>query len=140
MSDEDLTQEVCVRALDAFRRAGDVKYPRAFLMKIVSDTIRDHWRRRRSGETVDFLEERFFRFTPDFEDEIDRDRKIDLLRRSLARLDTPKRHVIALYYEQGLSVREIAKRQGRTQSAVKMDLLRGRQKLAHLMGAAQSKT
>jgi len=139
MSDEDLTQEVCVRALDAFRRAADVRYPRAFLMKIVSDTIRDHWRRRRSAENFDFLEERFLRFTPDLEDEIDRDRKIDLLRRSLARLDTPKRHVIALYYEQGLSVREIAKRQGRTQSAVKMDLLRGRQKLAQLMRAAQSK-
>jgi len=132
--DEDLTQEACMRALDAFRRAGHVQYPRAFLIKVVGDTVRDHWRRRRPAENIDSVQERFVCFTPDFENEIDRDRQTELLHAAMALLDPPKRRVLELFYMQDLSVTEIAAKQQRTRSAVKMDLLRARQKLAQLMG------
>ena len=131
--DEDLTQEVCMRALDAFRRAGHVRYPKAFLTKIVSDTVRDHWRRRRPTENLESLDERFTCFTPSLEIEIDHRRQMSLLRDSLKRLEAPRRRVIELFYLQGMPVREIAVRENRSLSAVKMDLLRGRQKLAQMM-------
>jgi RNA polymerase sigma-70 factor (ECF subfamily) len=134
--DDDLTQEACMRALDAFRRAGHVQYPRAFLMKIVCDTVRDHWRRRRPTEPLDLLDERFLCFTPNFENEIDRTRQLNLLQTSLDKLEPARRHVLELFYVQGLQVREIALRERRSQSAIKMDLLRGRQKLARLMGVS----
>src|SRR5438128_11752179 len=78
--DDDLTQEACMRALDAFRRTRDVAHPRAFLMKIVCDTVRDHWRRRRPADRIDSVDERFLCFTPDLDTVIDRDRQSDLLR------------------------------------------------------------
>ena len=136
--DEDLTQEACVRALDAFRRTREVQYPRAFLMKIVFDTVHDHWRRRHPTENIDILDERFVCFTPDFETTIDRKRKLCRLHRCLQKLEPSKRRTIELFYMQGLSVRDIALRQERKLSAVKMDLLRGRKRLAELMGIAES--
>ena len=45
--DEDLEQEAMLKAVEAFRRQAHVRHPRAFLMKIVRDAVRDHWRRRR---------------------------------------------------------------------------------------------
>ena len=137
--DEDLTQEVCMRAIDAFRRAGEVHYPRAFLMKIVLDTVRDHWRRRRPTEDIDALDERLMCCTPEFEKDIDRARKLKLLRLSLKRLEPTKRRIIESFYLDGLSVREIAERERRGISAVKMDLVRGRARLAELMGIRRCK-
>ena len=48
LHDDDLEQEASLRAVEAFRRR-DVKHPRAFLMKIIHDTVSDHWRRRLPG-------------------------------------------------------------------------------------------
>ena len=138
--DEDLTQEACMRALDAFRRVGKIDYPRAFLMKIVLDTVRDHWRRKRPTENIDGLDERLIGFTPALDLLIDRDRRLCRLHRSLRQLDPAKRHTLTMYYLEGLSVREIAGAQQRTVSAVKMDLLRARKKLAKLMTADNSIT
>ncbi len=127
-----------MRALDAFRRTRDVQYPRAFLMKIVIDTVHDHWRRRRPTENLELLDERFVCFTPAFEVAIDRNRKLCRLHRCLRKLDPAKRRTIELFYMKGLSVRDIALQQHRKLSAVKMDLLRGRKRLAELMGIAES--
>jgi DNA-directed RNA polymerase specialized sigma24 family protein len=40
--DEDLEQDVALQALEAFRRIEQVTHPRALLMKIVRDAVRDH--------------------------------------------------------------------------------------------------
>ena len=136
--DEDLTQEACMRALGAFRRVGKIDYPRGFLMKIVLDTVRDHWRRRRPTENLDGLDERLIGFTPALDLLIDRKRNLCRLHRSLRQLDPTRRHTINLFYLEGKSVREIAVLQQRSVSAVKMDLLRARKKLAELMTADHS--
>ena len=51
LHDEDLEQDATLKAVEAFRKQFDVRYPRAFLRKIVGDTVRDHWRRRRRWRT-----------------------------------------------------------------------------------------
>ena len=132
--DEDLTQDACVRALEAFKRTDKIDYPRAFLMKVVSDTVRDYWRKKRPTENIDMLDERVLCFTPQFDLLIDRKRRLCRLHRSIRQLEPAKRHTIELFYIQNLSVRDIALLQKRSVSAVKMDLLRARKRLAELMG------
>jgi len=132
--DDDLAQEASLRALDAFRRAGHVHHPRAFLKKIVCDTVRDHWRRRRPPEDLESVDERFVCVKPDLDDEIDRERRLCRLRAAMQRLSASRRQVIEMYYMQDLSIAEIAAEQHRTRSAVKMDLLRARRQLAKFMG------
>jgi len=131
--DEDLEQDVALHALEAFRRLDEVTHPRALLMKIVCDAVRDHWRRRRSSEDIDGIDERFVSHMPAFETEIDRDRSLVLLRRALGQLPPTKRALLELFYIQDHSIPEIAALQGRSVSAVKMELARSRQSLARIV-------
>ena len=65
--DEDLEQDIALHALEALQRLPKVTHPRALLMKIVRDAVRDYWRRRRSSEDLEGLEERFIAQMPQFE-------------------------------------------------------------------------
>jgi len=103
------------------------------LMKIVYDTVRDHWRRRRLSEDLDGIEERFIAHWPPFELNLDRERRITLLRRALDRLPPGKRVLLELFYVDDQSIPEIALAQGRSVSAVKMELVRTRRLLARIM-------
>ena len=131
--DDDLTQEASMRAVEAFRR-GPVQHPRGFLMKVVSDTVRDHWKkRRRSAEEVGEFDEKLLSVCPDFEAQIDRRRRIEKVRMALDQLPPDKRRILMLFYEGEMSVPEIARLEECSPSAVKMQLLRGRRQLAKLL-------
>src|SRR5215468_327059 len=79
--DEDLEQDIAVRALEALQRLECVTHPRALLMKIVRDAVRDRWRRRRPSEELESVDPRFIAHQPEFESDIDSDRRVALLRR-----------------------------------------------------------
>src|SRR5215475_11603014 len=74
--DEDLEQDIAVRALEALQRIERVTHPRALLMKIVRDAVRDHWRRRRSSEDLESIDERLLSHAPEFENELDQKRDL----------------------------------------------------------------
>ena len=84
--DEDLEQEVALHALEAFRRLNEVTHPRGLLMKIVLDKVRDRWRRQRSSEPLEEIDERFISQAPAFESRLDHERRLQLLRHALDRL------------------------------------------------------
>ena len=133
LNDEDLNQDATLKAVEAFRKQFEVRYPRAFLRKIVTDAVRDHWRKRRTTEDLDTVDERHFAYIPDFEDDLDRRSQADLLRLALDRLDNAKRTVVDLFYLEECSVAEIARIQRKSISAVKMDLFRARRLLVKIV-------
>ena len=137
--DEDLEQDIAVHALEALRRLERVTHPRALLMKIVRDAVRDHWRRRRLPEDLEAIDQRFISHWPAFEFNVDSDRKIELLRRALSCLAEPKRVVLDFFYMHDYSIPQIAKIQNRSISAVKMDLARSRRCLAKIVRALATK-
>src|SRR5205809_8074473 len=96
--DPDLEQDIALHALEAFERLDHVTHPRALLMKIVRDTVRDHWRRRRTSEDLDTIDERFIAHMPEIESDLDRCKRTELLRRALDRLSQPRRAVLDLFY------------------------------------------
>jgi RNA polymerase sigma factor (sigma-70 family) len=130
--DEDLEQEVALHALEAFQRLHQVTHPRALLMKIVLDTVRDHWRRKRPSEDLSDIDERFVAQAPAFESKLDHERRLELLRRALDRLPPPKRTLLEMFYVRDHSIPEIAALQGRSVSAVKMELARSRRSLSRI--------
>src|SRR5688572_23282258 len=97
LHDEDLEQQIAVNALEASRRLGPVAHPRALLMKIVYDAVHDHWRRRRSSEDIDTIDERLLSHAPTFEKDLDVRRQLDLLRRAIDRLPASKRTLLDLF-------------------------------------------
>jgi RNA polymerase sigma-70 factor (ECF subfamily) len=137
--DEDLEQDVALHALEAFQRLNEVTHPRALLMKIVHDTVRDHWRRRRPSEDLDGIDERFISHMPAFESDLDRERRAELLRRALQRLPASKRFLLELFYIHDHSIPHIAELQGRSISAIKMELARSRRSLARLVRSIAKK-
>ncbi len=137
--DEDLEQDVALRAVEAFKRIDAVTHPRALLMKIVHDTVQDHWRRRRSSDPRADIDERFAAQMPELESEVDRSRRIELVRRAVDQLPASKRLVIELFYIQDLSIPKIAEMQGRSVSAVKMDLARSRSSLRRIVRSIANK-
>ena len=133
LHDEDLEQDVALHAVEAFRRLDEITHPKALLTKIVLDAVRDHWRRRRSAEDLDGIDERFVSHVPTFESDLDRERRAEVLRRALARLPASKRALLELFYIEDHSIPEIAAMQGRSVSAVKMDLARSRRALEKIL-------
>jgi RNA polymerase sigma-70 factor (ECF subfamily) len=139
LHDEDLEQDVALHALEALQRLEHVTHPRALLMKIVRDRVRDYWRRRRPLENVDAIDERFVAHRPEFETDLDCRRRLELLRRALDRLSESKRLVLDLFYLRDHSIQEIAEIQNRSISAVKMDLARSRRSLAQIVRSLANK-
>lgn len=140
LHDEDLEQEVALHAVEAFRRIEEVRHPRALLMKIVHDTVRDHWRRRRClTEKIDYIDERLVSRRPTFETDLDGQRRLELLNRAVNLLPPSKRKLIDLFYGSDYSIPDIAQLQGRSISAVKMELLRSRHSLARIIRSLAKK-
>ncbi|PYR87026.1 MAG: hypothetical protein DMG18_00975 [Acidobacteria bacterium] len=137
--DPDLEQDIALHALEAFERLDHVRHPRALLMKIVRDTVRDYWRRRRLSEDLDKIDQRFVAQVPAFEFDLDCRRQMELLERALDSLTESKRAVIDLFYLHDHSIPQIAEKQNRSISAVKMDLVRSRRFLAQIVRALAKK-
>jgi RNA polymerase sigma factor (sigma-70 family) len=133
--DEDLEQEVALHALEAFHRLNEVTHPRALLMKIVKDAVRDHWRRRRTSEELEGIDERFIAHVPALESSLDQQRRVELLRRALNQLPAPKRTLLELFYINDHTIPEIAALQNRSISAVKMELARSRRSLSRIFNS-----
>jgi RNA polymerase sigma factor (sigma-70 family) len=130
--DEDLEQDVALHALEAFQRLNEVTHPRALLMKIVRDAVRDHWRRRRSSEELDAVDEKFISHVPAVESSLDQQRRLELLRHALNQLPAAKRTLLELFYLNDHSIPQIAALQKRSISAVKMELTRSRRSLSRI--------
>ena len=137
--DEDLEQDVALRALEASQRLQEITHPRALLIKIVRDSVRDYWRRKRTTEELAAVDERFIADVPAFESKLDHNRRLEVLRRALNQLPPPKRRLLELFYLNDQSIPEIAAIQGRSISAVKMELARSRRSLSRIFFSISNK-
>ena len=125
--DDDLVGEALLRGVIAFRRIRNVTHPRAFFSKIVRDTVLDHWRRRREWISFGSMDE--IAQTFDFESQLDHARQLDRLHVALMRLSVHEYTVMDQFYFEELSVGQISGMSGRSCSATKMALFRGRKKI-----------
>jgi RNA polymerase sigma-70 factor (ECF subfamily) len=131
--DDDLTQDVTLKVVEACRKQAEIRHPRAFLMKIVRDAVHDYWRRRRVVFNISTIDESRFAQLPNFEGELDRRRQTDLLRRALLQMESSKRSTLELFYSNDCSIAEISRIRGKSESAIKTELMRTRRALAEIV-------
>lgn len=135
-SDPDLEQEAFLNVFRAFRRKRHVEFPHALIRKIVRDTVIDAWKRRPPGNVgletltaqVPSPED------PQAEARLDRQRDRARLRESILRLGCDTRAPVYLFYIENYSIRTIGRVLGRSPSAVKMALHRGRARIWRDLG------
>ena len=112
---EDIMQEVFVRLLRAGPDFADRAHARAWLLRVAANCANDWFRapwRRREGPLTDSLP------APEHED--------DGVVEAVLALPAKYRTAVHLYYYEELSVAEIAKITGKSESAVKSRLFRAR--------------
>jgi RNA polymerase sigma-70 factor (ECF subfamily) len=131
--DDDLTQEVTLKVVEACRKQDEIRHPRAFLMKVVRNAVHDYWRRRRVVFDISTIDESRFAELPNFEGELDRRRQTDLLRRALLQMESSKRSTLELFYSNDCSIAEISRIRGKSESAIKTELMRTRRALAEIV-------
>ena len=131
--DDDLTQDVTLKVMEACMKRGEIRYRRAFLMKVVRDAVHDYWRRRRVVFDISTIDESRFAELPDFERDLDRRRQTDLLRKALLQMESSKRSTLELFYSSDCSIAEISRIRGKSESAIKTELMRTRRALAEIV-------
>jgi RNA polymerase sigma factor (sigma-70 family) len=133
LGEDDLAQEALLRGLKAFRRTDHVEHPSAFFSKIVRDTVRDHWRRHHVLLPLDLVRQDELARASNIEEGLHRSEQISRIREVFRELPTAQRELLELFYLEGLSLKELSRRRGKSRSAVKMALLRGRNKVIQAM-------
>ena len=134
----DLEQEAFLRTFQAFRKQSQVRHPRALMWKVVRDTVADYWRQelRHRGESIEEIPERFAARACTMDLDLDRAQKIELLRHAILCLGCDVRGAVYLYYLEGYSIKTIARIYKKSQSAIKMALLRGRRDVGQMIHAS----
>jgi RNA polymerase sigma-70 factor (ECF subfamily) len=131
----DLAQEAFVRALDH-----EPDNPRAWLFTVAGNLARDEARsaiRRREHLTL-IKGEAAGRSAPDPAEELEREQRMELVRKALSRLGERDRDALLLW-DAGLSYGEIAAETGLAQGAIGTTLARARRRLAEAYEALEGK-
>jgi RNA polymerase sigma-70 factor (ECF subfamily) len=124
---DDVVQEAYLRLLTAGPETNDHEQLRAFLFRVASNLMADHWRRQRFERPVEEPDEARRTTSPE-----NIPLRLDF-RRVFARLRPQQRAMMWLAYVEGAEHREIASALGLKERSVKVLLHRTRQKLAKLI-------
>jgi RNA polymerase sigma-70 factor, ECF subfamily len=130
---DDITQESYLRLLRAGPPTADPAQLRAFLFRVASNLIVDHWRRRgREQKTIEGSVPRSS--VP----EVDVPLRLDFAR-VFEQLGPQERQMLWLAYVEGAEHREIAAALGLRTGSIRVLLHRARRKLARLMESGRGK-
>ncbi|MDP2735674.1 MAG: sigma-70 family RNA polymerase sigma factor [bacterium] len=133
-SAEDLAQETFLRAferLSSFRSRG-YSYL-TYLLRISRNLVVNFYRRHKEDRLSEFASEMLGE-ADGLEGEIDKAILAGFVKEALGKLPEKDREILRLFYEEELSLRDIAKKEGKSENAVKLRLSRIRKRL----GAALS--
>jgi RNA polymerase sigma-70 factor (ECF subfamily) len=124
---DDIVQEAYLRLLRTPPPADDMGQLRAYLFRIASNLIHDHWRQeRRERKSADLHSREPDTVSPDLSLRLDMTRVFEQLR-------PQQRQLMWLAYVEGADHREIAAALGLRERSVRVLLHRARRKLAALL-------
>ncbi len=105
---EDLVQETCLRALERSQQLRDLDRLRPWLLRIMANLHRDHFRRQRETITLDNGEVEMRSPEPDPVEHAERGDTIVMVHRAIASLNDDQRKVLTLVDVGGFSYAEVA--------------------------------
>ncbi len=121
---EDAVQETFLRYIKKQPDFDEAEHLKAWLCRVAINICRDMTRRKRIRSYIPLDE---------VEETVGEDPQSTEIIRSLSLLPEKYGNVLFLYYAEGYDVKSIAKIIGRSESAVKMRLARGRERLREIL-------
>jgi RNA polymerase sigma-70 factor, ECF subfamily len=132
---KDLVSETVLRAFENLHKLRDEKAFLAFLFGIASNVLRKEYRRKKFRALFDSSKaERIPDPSSRSESEID----AQLLYEAIQKLPAKSQEAIVLHSISGFSLEEVAAIQDSSLSAVKVRIMRAKERLGHLLGAQTS--
>jgi RNA polymerase sigma-70 factor, ECF subfamily len=129
---KDLMQDVFTKTWEYIAKGGEVNNMRAFLYHVASNLVIDEYRKRRT-ESLDSLEEKGFDVpfddTSSWVDQLDGEH----LMRLVEKLPIEYRDAVFMRYAEDMSICEIALATGEKETAIRVRIHRGMQKLKVLL-------
>lgn len=130
---EDLAQETFVRAfkrLSSFRTRG-YSYL-TYLLRISHNLVANFHRRPKEGRLPEFADEMLGRGETT-QEEVDREILAGFVKEALDKLSPKDREILRLFYEEELSLKDIARKDGKSENASKLRLSRARKRLGSVL-------
>ncbi len=128
---QDLCSDIVYTLMRAARGDGEIESAYPFIWKVARNIYADHMRKK--GRYAEIFYEgdadEILPFVADEEDDDDTDTLLSAVYRRIAFLTKAYREVMILFYLDGLSASEIAKRQNTSETAVRQRLFSARQKI-----------
>lgn len=141
---EDLLQEVFIKAYAEIDKLADMRYPRAWLLKVMYNQFID-MTRRDSRSPVELAETGVESVDPDVvatsrpgpEDAADTDQRLENVVLAMQRLGSERCALVAMHDLEGFSIAELCELTGMPEGTIKSQLHRTRQRLGQLLSSGQ---
>ncbi len=137
---EDLVQEVCIKAFNRFDELEQIKFPRAWLLKVMYNKFIDD-KRRTARSPVDMAWTGEESAEPDDiasradqpDDLVDREQHVEQILRAMRCLNADQCALVAMHDVEGVSIDELSELTGMPAGTIKSQLHRTRRKLGRLL-------
>jgi|GEM_PF-848943 len=132
---EEVTQDVFLKVYQKLHLLKEPKKLKGWILRITSNSCTDHYHKRK--RQLELKEKVKVELSSSSSTEINRnqeDEKLEALKQAIETLNDNDKEVIMLHYFSDLKVSEIAKAFECSESAVKMRLVRSRDKILHRIG------
>ena len=126
---KELCSDIVFALVKASKTEGEVSEAHAFIWRIARNVYADFSRKRReNADVLSYTGDEFFSEIPE-ENQDDDSEKLREIYRGIAFLTRAYREAMIMYYLDGLSTLEIAKRMGTSETSVRQRLFSARQKI-----------
>jgi len=128
---KDLMQQTFLKTFEYLKKGNDLDNVRAFLYKIAGNLVID-WYRKKKEESLDILVEQGFDII-DSTINLEQDVEMELIIKTLDKLEPEEKNLIILRYREGLSPQEISVITGQKVNAISVKIHRTVDKLKKIL-------
>lgn len=126
----DLTQDVFTKTWEFLSKGNEVENIKAFLFKVLGNSIIDHYRKHKS-QSLDSMLEEGAQFVSDQKES--EKTEIDIVMKAIDKLPDNYKEVVFMRYVDDLSPQEIAQVIGENENVVSVRIHRGLEKLKEIL-------
>ncbi len=130
---EEVTQDVFIKVYSKLDTLENPKQLKSWILRITQNTCTDFYKKQKRSQELKSKVEQEMKVDQKDTNNLENNNKLNTLLESIEKLKPQDQEIIKLHYFADMKVSEIALEIGRSESAVKMRLVRCRDKLSNIV-------